>query len=68
VKNDSFGCRLEFELPTSGLKCECNYLQLPRIKFGERHTIETLITEECLLFTKYLRAEKRTWSARLAEI
>jgi hypothetical protein len=33
--------------------------EIPRMKVGERQTIDTLITEEALLLTKYLRDEKR---------
>jgi len=42
-------------------------VEIPRIKVGERQTIETLINEEALLFAKYLRNEKRDWIPR-AEI
>jgi hypothetical protein len=34
-------------------------VESPRIKVGERQTIETLINEEELLFAKYLRNEKK---------
>jgi CRISPR/Cas system-associated endonuclease Cas1 len=43
-------------------------VEIPRFKVGKRQTIETLISEECLLCAKYLRAEKGSWSARIAEI
>jgi CRISPR-associated endonuclease Cas1 len=33
-------------------------VEIPRIKVGQRQTIETLISEEALLFAKYLRKEK----------
>jgi hypothetical protein len=39
---------------------------IPRIKVGERQTIETLINEEALLFAKYLRNEKREWLPRIS--
>ena len=42
------------------------YLDIPRIKVGERQTIETLINEEALLFAKYLRNEKKEWIPRIA--
>ena len=29
--------------------------EVPRMKVGERQTFETLISEEALLFSKYLR-------------
>jgi hypothetical protein len=39
---------------------------IPRIKVGERQTIETLISEEALLFAKYLRHKKKDWVPRIA--
>jgi len=35
------------------------YVEIPRMKVGERQTIETLISEEALLFAKYLRNERK---------
>lgn len=40
-------------------------IEIPRIKVGERQTIETLINEEALLFAKYLRNEKKEWVPRI---
>jgi CRISPR/Cas system-associated endonuclease Cas1 len=40
-------------------------VEIPRIKVGQRQTIETLINEEALLFAKYLRNEKRDWIPRV---
>jgi CRISPR-associated protein Cas1 len=40
-------------------------VKIPRIKVGERQTIETLINEEALLFAKYLRNEKKDWIPRI---
>jgi hypothetical protein len=40
-------------------------VEVPRIKVGERQTIETLINEETLLFAKYLRNEKKGWIPRV---
>jgi hypothetical protein len=39
-------------------------VEIPRIKVGERQTIETLIDEEALLLAKYLRDENEEWSPR----
>jgi CRISPR-associated protein Cas1 len=39
-------------------------VEIPRIKVGERQTIETLINEEALLLAKYLRGEKELWIPR----
>jgi len=41
-------------------------VEIPRMKIGERQTIETLINEEALLFAKYLRNERQTWHPRIA--
>jgi hypothetical protein len=40
-------------------------VEIPRIKVGERQTIETLISEEPLLFVKYLRNEKKNCVPRI---
>lgn len=32
-------------------------VEIPRIRVGEKQTIETLINEEALVFAKYLRNE-----------
>ena len=39
-------------------------VNVERIKVGKRQTIDTLISEEALLFAKYLRKEKITWVPR----
>jgi len=41
-------------------------VDVPRIKHGNRQTLETLISEEALLFAKYLRDERKTWTPRIA--
>ena len=38
----------------------CVYI--PRIKFGKKQALETLIKEEVLVFAKYLRNEKQFWT------
>lgn len=43
-----------------------NMVEIPRIRIGNRQTIETLINEEALLFAKYLRDDRKTWIPRLA--
>jgi hypothetical protein len=40
-------------------------VNVARIKHGERQTFDTLISEEALLFAKYLRQERKVWSPRL---
>lgn len=43
-------------------------VEVPRIKVGERQTIETLISEDALLFAKYLRNEKKEWHPRMVNL
>ena len=39
-------------------------VEVPRMRIGNRQTIATLISEEALLFAKYLRGERKTWIPR----
>jgi len=41
---------------------------IPRMRRGKNQEIETLISEEALLFAKYLRDEKPTWHPRVVEL
>jgi CRISPR-associated protein Cas1 len=43
-------------------------VDIPRIKHGNRQSLETLISEECLLLAKYLRGERKTWIPRIANL
>ncbi len=43
-------------------------VEIPRIKVGNKQTVETLIGEEALLFAKYLRSESKVWIPRLCVI
>jgi CRISPR/Cas system-associated endonuclease Cas1 len=43
-------------------------VEIPRIKVGKRQTLKTLISEEALLFAKYLRGERETWTSRIINI
>ena len=43
-------------------------VDIPRIKFGNKQSIDTLINEEALLFAKYLRNESKVWIPRLCII
>ena len=40
-------------------------VNVERIKVGKRQTIDTLISEEALLFAKYLRSERKEWIPRI---
>ena len=42
-------------------------VDVERIKVGKRQTIDTLISEEALLFAKYLRNERREWIPRFTK-
>jgi hypothetical protein len=52
-------------LPNILNNCFEKTVEIPRIKVGERQTIETLISEEALLFAKYLRNERENWIPRI---
>ena len=43
-------------------------VEIPRVKHGNRQTVETLINEEALLFAQYLRNEKQAWIPRTASL
>jgi hypothetical protein len=43
-------------------------VEIPRIKHGNKQTIDTLINEEALLFAKYLRNEKKNWNPRISNL
>ncbi|MBZ5529530.1 MAG: hypothetical protein LAN71_16740 [Acidobacteriia bacterium] len=60
VEMKNFAAKLNSYFETS--------VEIPRIRVGERQTIETLINEEALLFAKYLRNEKKEWRPRMGII
>jgi len=43
-------------------------VEIPRIRVGRKQQIETLISEEALLFAKYLRNERQTWNPRIVSL
>jgi len=43
-------------------------VEVPRMRIGERQTIETLINEEAWLFAKYLRNEREPWNPRIVHL
>jgi hypothetical protein len=58
---------------TRDLLTKLNYLfqskvEIPRIKIGQRQTMETLINEEAMLFGKYLRNERQILIPRLVTL
>ena len=40
-------------------------VEIPRIKHGKRQTLDTLISEEALLFANYLRNGQENWAPRI---
>lgn len=40
-------------------------IEIPRIRFGKRKTLVTLINEEALLFVKHLRESQEKWTPRI---
>ena len=43
-------------------------VEIPRIRHGNRQTLETLINEEALLLAQYLRKERKDWAPRIFQI
>ena len=43
-------------------------VKIPRIKIGNRQTIETLINEEALLFASHLNNSCKEWQPRINEL
>jgi hypothetical protein len=48
--------------------CFDRMVNVKRIKVGNRQTIDTLISEEALLFAEYLRNERKYWEPRISVI
>ena len=62
-------CDFEADSLAEGLNSLFDRLvEVPRIKHGDRQTFDTLISEEALLFAKYLRNEKNDWIPRISKI
>jgi hypothetical protein len=59
-------CEYEADSLAEGLNMFFDrFVEVPRIKVGERQTVETLINEETCLFAKHLRNEKKDWPPRI---
>jgi len=43
-------------------------VEIPRVKHGNKQTLETLINEEAMLFARYLRDEKPNWHPRIVDL
>jgi hypothetical protein len=63
---------LNEELTNEFLKEIGSYLttkvEVPRIRFGKRQEIETLLDEEALRLAKYLRDEIKNWAPRVVAL
>jgi len=45
-----------------------NEVEIPRIKHGNKQTLDTLISEEALLLARYLRNERKEWNPRIPNL
>ena len=43
-------------------------VEIPRIRYGSKQTLGTLINEEALLLARFLRNEKQTWKPRIVDL
>ena len=43
-------------------------IEIPRVRHGNKQTVETPINEETMLFARYLRNEKPTWHPRVVDL
>jgi CRISPR-associated protein Cas1 len=43
-------------------------VEIPRVRHGNKQTLETLINEEAFLFAKYLRNETTKWTPRIVSL
>ncbi len=42
--------------------------EIPRMRYGSKQTLETLINEEALLLAAFLRGEKKEWNPRIPDL
>jgi len=43
-------------------------VKIPKIRIRDRQETETLISEETMLFARYLRNERQSWNPRTASV
>jgi hypothetical protein len=43
-------------------------IEIPRIKHGNKQTLDTLISEEAILLAKFLRNERKEWKPRTPSV
>lgn len=61
------------EYETNSLAEDLNLLfersvNVPRMRYGSKQTLDTLISEEAFLFAQYLRNEKTSWKPRMSHL
>jgi CRISPR-associated protein Cas1 len=62
-------CEYEAGSLANGLNDLFNrWVDIPRIKYGKRQILDTLINEEALLIAKYLRNERKEWVPRITKL
>jgi CRISPR/Cas system-associated endonuclease Cas1 len=62
-------CEYETESLADGLNSLFEKeVDIPRIRYGKKQTLDTLISEEALLLAKYLRNEKKMWTPRITNL
>ena len=62
-------CEYEADSLADGLNCLFeNEAEIPRIKHGNKQTLDTLISEEALLLARYLRNERKEWNPRIPNL
>jgi hypothetical protein len=43
-------------------------VEIPRMRYGNKQTLDTLVNEEAYLLARYLRNEKQKWNPRIVDI
>lgn len=62
-------CEYEADSLAEGLNLFFDrFVDVPRVRHGNRQTVDTLISEEALLLAKYLRNEKKEGIPRIATL
>jgi len=62
-------CEYEADSLADGLNdLFSRYVEISRIRHGQRQTLGTLISEEALLLAKFLRNERKEWNPRIPSL
>jgi len=57
-----------FDMTSSEPSVVEDFVNVPRVKYGNRQTIDTLISEEDRLLARYLRNERQDWTLRIPPV